>query len=63
MPRDAGRLEIGGRNRVHDDDPVVRLDHPAVPSHRDRRQHVVTLEKIYKNQMEGSKSLTFKGGS
>lgn len=32
-PRDAGGLEIPGRNRVHNDDPLVRLDHPAVPSH------------------------------
>lgn len=32
-PCDAGGLEIPGRNRVHNDDPLVRLDHPAVPSH------------------------------
>lgn len=55
MPRDAGRLEIGGRNCVHDDDPLVCLDHPAVPSHRDCCQHVVTLEKIYKIRRRGAR--------
>lgn len=58
MPRDSGRLEIRGRNCIHNDDPLVCLDHPAVPSHRDCCQHVVTLQRILKNQKEGSKIIT-----
>lgn len=41
-PVDPGGLAVSGGLGVGNDDAVLRRDHPAVPGHRDGRQHVVT---------------------